>query len=33
MENNKQMTMSEIVKFAQQYGFIFPGSEIYGGLD
>lgn len=32
MENNKQMTMSEIVKFAQQYGFIFPGSEIYGGL-
>ena len=32
MENNKQITMSEIVKFAQQYGFIFPGSEIYGGL-
>lgn len=32
MENNKQVTMSEIVKFAQQYGFIFPGSDIYGGL-
>ena len=32
MKNNKQNTMNEIVSFARQYGFIFPGSEIYGGL-
>ena len=29
-ENN--FNMSDIVKYCEQYGFIFPGSEIYGGL-
>ena len=26
------MKMEEIVNFCKNYGFIFPGSEIYGGL-
>ena len=25
-------TMEDIVNFCKQYGFVFPGSEIYGGL-
>ena len=25
-------SMEDIVNFCKQYGFIFPGSEIYGGL-
>ena len=29
MEN---MTMDKMVNFCKQYGFIFQGSEIYGGL-
>ena len=28
MKNN----MEDIVNFCKQYGYIFPGSEIYGGL-
>ena len=28
----KEMTMQEMVGFCKQYGFIFQGSEIYGGL-
>ncbi len=28
----KNITQDEIVNFAKQYGFIFQGSEIYGGL-
>ena len=28
MKNN----MEDIVNFCKQYGFVFPGSEIYGGL-
>ncbi|MCM1053133.1 MAG: glycine--tRNA ligase [Ruminococcus sp.] len=28
----KSVTQEEIVNFAKQYGFIFQGSEIYGGL-
>ena len=27
-----KITMEEIVNYAKQYGFIFPGSEIYNGL-
>ena len=26
------MTLEELVSYANRYGFIFPGSEIYGGL-
>jgi len=29
---NKKVTMDEIVNYCKQYGFIFQGSEIYGGL-
>ena len=25
-------SMEDIVNFCKQYGYIFPGSEIYGGL-
>ena len=32
MENKKNINMEDIVKYCQQYGYIFPGSEIYGGL-
>lgn len=28
----RKMTMEEIVNYCNQYGFIFQGSEIYGGL-
>jgi glycyl-tRNA synthetase len=28
----KEITMEELVNFCKQYGFIFQGSEIYGGL-
>ena len=26
------MTLEELVSYAKRYGFVFPGSEIYGGL-
>lgn len=26
------MTLDELVSYAKRYGFVFPGSEIYGGL-
>ncbi len=29
---NKEIKMEEIVNFCKQYGYIFQGSEIYGGL-
>ena len=29
---NKNITMEELVNYCKQYGFIFQGSEIYGGL-
>lgn len=29
---NKKITMDTIVNYCKQYGFIFQGSEIYGGL-
>lgn len=32
MEQAKHMTMDEVVRYCNQYGFIFQGSEIYGGL-
>ncbi len=28
----QKVTMEEIMNYCKQYGFIFPGSEIYGGL-
>ena len=28
----EQFTMEKLVNFCKQYGFIFQGSEIYGGL-
>ena len=28
----KEITMEELVNYSKQYGFIFQGSEIYGGL-
>ena len=28
----KKLTMEELVAYCKQYGFIFQGSEIYGGL-
>ena len=31
MKNNN-ITMEELVNFCKQYGYIFQGSEIYGGL-
>ena len=31
MENNN-LTMEKLVNYCKQYGFIFQGSEIYGGL-
>lgn len=30
--NNKQKTMEKIVSLCKNRGFVFPGSEIYGGL-
>ena len=32
MNEEQQVKMDDIVKYCKQYGFIFPGSEIYGGL-
>ena len=32
MENNNNLTMEKLVNYCKQYGFIFQGSEIYGGL-
>ena len=29
---NMKNNMEDIVNFCKQYGYIFPGSEIYGGL-
>ena len=31
-DNMEKLTMEELVSFCKQYGFIFQGSEIYGGL-
>lgn len=31
-ENEKRMRMEDVVAYCNQYGFIFQGSEIYGGL-
>ena len=28
----KQIKMEDIVNYCKQYGYIFQGSEIYGGL-
>ena len=28
----EKVTMEELVNYCKQYGFIFQGSEIYGGL-
>ena len=32
MKEEKKLTMPELVNYCKQYGFIFQGSEIYGGL-
>ena len=32
MEKNSNITMEELVNYCKQYGFVFPGSEIYGGM-
>ncbi len=32
MEKNTNISMEELVNFCKQYGFVFQGSEIYGGL-
>ena len=32
MKEEKKMTMTDLVNYCKQYGFIFQGSEIYGGL-
>ena len=32
MKEEKNITMQDMVNFCKQYGFIFQGSEIYGGL-
>ena len=29
---NNELTMEKLVAYCKQYGFIFQGSEIYGGL-
>lgn len=29
---NKELTMDKLVNICKNYGFIFQGSEIYGGL-
>ena len=28
----KKLTLEELVAFSKNYGFVFQGSEIYGGL-
>ena len=30
--DNREVTMEKIVALAKNRGFVFPGSEIYGGL-
>ena len=32
MNEEKKITMQELVNYCKQYGFIFQGSEIYDGL-
>ena len=32
MEKNENITMDGLVNYCKQYGFVFQGSEIYGGL-
>ncbi len=32
MKNNANVTMEELVNYAKQYGYVYAGSEIYGGL-
>ena len=32
MESEKKVTMEDLVNYSKQYGFIYAGSEIYGGL-
>ena len=32
MKEEKKWTMTDLVNYCKQYGFIFQGSEIYGGL-
>ena len=32
MDKNNNVTMEELVNYCKQYGFVFQGSEIYGGL-
>ena len=32
MKEEKKITMADLVNYCKQYGFIFQGSEIYGGL-
>jgi glycyl-tRNA synthetase len=32
MKNENVITMDDIVKYCQEYGYIYQGSEIYGGL-
>ena len=31
-KNMNDLNMDKLVNFCKQYGFIFQGSEIYGGL-
>ncbi len=31
-DKNEEVTMEEIVALAKRRGFVFPSSEIYGGL-
>ncbi len=32
MDKNKNITMEDLVNYCKQYGFVFQGSEIYGGM-
>ncbi len=32
MEKNTNITMEDLVNYCKQYGFVFQGSEIYGGM-
>ena len=32
MEENRAVTMDKLVNLCKGMGFLFPGSEIYGGL-
>ena len=31
-KETKKVTMEDLVNYSKQYGFIYAGSEIYGGL-